>query len=536
MVTLAQMHPAERRRMEARMPPLAAHDVILRPLDDGQARDIVATVSAQQAVPALFEDLMAADWRSRIAALRRLRTGPDGLLELVQPMHRRFQFALFEAVCDRPGHPRLDPARIASAGIVIRRRRGITRMGWLRASKSIKGWQTLLDGERDPDPARAGAAHPSNAALRELIATRRAAAVPLEETAFTLFTAPPEVCAALGKTVLFAPIPVVSSEVSDEPPPTIDFLALPDADTAELIGHLSSYLKYRGQPKALPLADAPLSGTWDVLSSATRKANGDLYSFGVFLHQCASELDLFGSGPAAMELRRLLSGIELPLELDDAGRTTRSTDATSFMRDATAILLAGEPNQKNVRMPLSWPAIDGDKGAQLTRTALACLSDQHARVAPPLPKFSNDAHQYAVRGFVRLTGHDDCPEKLVWSIESEPFRIAPWWDGDGPGITISLPDLGKLKKTKPSVSFVMPAEIANALQGDPLDLSEGKGSKDGPGIAWLCSFSIPYITICAFIVLNIFLSLFDLIFQWMLYIKVCIPIPTPPSGDDGGHG
>jgi hypothetical protein len=536
MVTLAQVHPAERRRMEARMPPPPAHEVILRPLGAGQARDVITTITAQQPVPALFDDLKATDWRSRLAELRRLRTGVDGILELGQPIHRRFQFALFEAVCDRPGHPRLDPAKIESAGIVIRRRRGLTRMGWLRASKSIKGWQTLLDSERDPDPARAGAGHPANAALRELAAARRAPVEPLEETSHTLFTAPPEVCAALGRTVLFAPISVVSSEVSDEPPPRIDFLALGDLETAELIGHLSSYLKYRGQPKALPLAGSLLRSEWNVLSSETRRSNGDLYAFGLFLHQCASELDLFGPGPAAQELRRLLSGIELPLEVDESGRTTSSIDVTSFARDATAILLAGEPNEKNVSMPLSWPGIDGEKGAQLSRAALACLSDQHARVAPRLPKFSNDAHQYVVRGFIRVKRHDHCPEKLVWSVESEPFRIAPWWDGDGPGITINLPDLGKLKKTKPSVSFAMPAEIANVLQGDPLDLSEGKGSKDGPGIAWLCSFSIPYITICAFIVLNIFLSLLNLIFQWMLYIKICIPIPAASSGDDGGGG
>ena len=39
--------------------------------------------------------------------------------------------------------------------------------------------------------------------------------------------------------------------------------------------------------------------------------------------------------------------------------------------------------------------------------------------------------------------------------------------------------------------------------------------------------SIPIITICAFIVLNIFLSLFDLFFSWMLFIKICLPIPVP---------
>jgi len=537
MVTLAQMHPAERRRMEARMPPPAAHEVILRPLGNGHAREVIATISAQQAVPALFDDLKASDWQGRIAAMRRLRIGDDGLLELSQPLHRKFQFALFEAVCDRPGQPRLDPAKIESAGIVIRRRRGATRLGWLRTSKAIKGWRPLLDAERDPDPARSSEAHPANAALRDIIASRRAAQEPLEETVHTLFTAPPDVCQALGRTVLFAPVPVVSSETSDEPPPSIDFLALSAKDTADIVDHLSSYLKQRNQSKALPRAHDLLDPEWDALSPGTRASNPDLHSFAVFLHQCTAELDLFGDGNAAKELRRLLSTIELPTEFDGLDRVTKSTDATSFIRDATAILLAGETNAKQVRMPFRWPVVDREMGERMTLAALRCLSEQHARVVPPQPKFADDAHQYVVRGFVRVTGHAECPAKLVWSIESEPFRIAPWWDGDGPGTTIGLPPLDKLKKTKPSVSFAMPPEIANVLKGDPLDLSEGKGSKEGPGIAWLCSFSIPYITICAFIVLNIFLSLLDLIFRWMLWIKVCIPIPTPPpAGNDGGGG
>src|SRR5690606_9217674 len=164
------------------------------------------------------------------------------------------------------------------------------------------------------------------------------------------------------------------------------------------------------------------------------------------------------------------------------------------------------------------------------------LSDQYARLAPAQPKFADDASQYASRGFLLVCGHDGCPERPVWSNESGPFRIAPLWDGAVPGTTIHLPVLGKLKKVKPSVSFAMPPEIANLLKGNAKDLSEGKGSAFGPNIAWICSFSIPYITICAFIVLNIFLTLFDIIFRWMMYIKVCIPIPLPPSASDEGDG
>ncbi len=36
------------------------------------------------------------------------------------------------------------------------------------------------------------------------------------------------------------------------------------------------------------------------------------------------------------------------------------------------------------------------------------------------------------------------------------------------------------------------------------DLALGKGPSAGPAISWICGFNIPIITICAFIVLNIF--------------------------------
>jgi hypothetical protein len=78
---------------------------------------------------------------------------------------------------------------------------------------------------------------------------------------------------------------------------------------------------------------------------------------------------------------------------------------------------------------------------------------------------------------------------------------------------------------KPNVAFEMPPELANLLQGDMKKLKDGEGSTAGLDLGWICSFSIPIITICAFIVLNIFLSLFNLIFGWLAFIKICIPVP-----------
>jgi hypothetical protein len=76
----------------------------------------------------------------------------------------------------------------------------------------------------------------------------------------------------------------------------------------------------------------------------------------------------------------------------------------------------------------------------------------------------------------------------------------------------------------------MPEDLFNQMQRDPKNSVKGDSTSPGGislGLMWLCSFNIPVITICAFIVLNIFLSLFDLFFSWMMFIKICIPIPFP---------
>ena len=149
---------------------------------------------------------------------------------------------------------------------------------------------------------------------------------------------------------------------------------------------------------------------------------------------------------------------------------------------------------------------------------------------PGRPKYDGAGPLYAVRPFIRVRCHDNCPSRLVWSDYSELFRILPWWDGDGPATKIPLPDPRDFRKMKPNVSFEVPPSLANLLRGKPSDMLKNPPSPSSGGgleIMWICSFSIPIITICAFLVLGIFLSLFDLIFFWMAFIKICIPIPKP---------
>jgi hypothetical protein len=141
-------------------------------------------------------------------------------------------------------------------------------------------------------------------------------------------------------------------------------------------------------------------------------------------------------------------------------------------------------------------------------------------------RFDDSEARYVLRAFVRLKPEAGCPPKTIWSDYSEPFVIAPWYEGATAPAQIPLPDVSLLKALKPNVSFLLPPKLQTLLGGDPKKMKDGELS-DSPSldIGWICSFSIPIITLCAFIVLNIFLSLFDLFFRWMFYIKICIPFP-----------
>jgi hypothetical protein len=58
-----------------------------------------------------------------------------------------------------------------------------------------------------------------------------------------------------------------------------------------------------------------------------------------------------------------------------------------------------------------------------------------------------------------------------------------------------------------------------------LNLSGGSGGDCDPDGGMVCNFSIPIITICAMIVLMIFVKLFDIIFFWMPFFRICFPLP-----------
>jgi hypothetical protein len=526
------------------------------------APPLIVRRTDQDFVEGLLEDLASDQRRAALQAAVppvARKAGRDRY-RLLQPVQRVFHLAVLEAFCDRPGQPPLDPAGIDSAGLVVRRLDGDRELAWVTAGKRHFGWERTdpaVDPEADrrPLPFSVGHAHvdallPANRKSLGAGAARVAADTPVTERVYPLFVAPPDVCHAAGRTLLFGNVPVTSTDQAEpvgtgvaDPQkfPSSPGYGTDPQERAQLRDHLVHYLKASAGAKTLPLAGSLVSGAW--LSSAAATQNDDeqakqfgrLGTFLLLLQQLDVEFDAFGTSAEARALRKVLDRftVETDVSLGLGQVRVDRAPAGEFLEKAKRILHDGET--LTLRMPDRWSTVGTTLADQLFQASLACLERRYRTLRPGRGRYDDPDAEYVVRAFVRLKpAKPGCPAQLVWSARSTPFTIAPWYEsGDAAPTMVTLPDLfdrNVLKSLKPNVAFTLPPKLAKLLQGDPKKLMEGEGSSDGWTIGWICSFSIPIVTLCAFIVLNIFLSLLNIIFFWLPFLKVCIPIPKskPP--------
>lgn len=529
----------------------AAHPVRLRTAAIGAAAgapQLILERTDEEFIPAIFAELSSAALRAKLlGSIAKTRT-TNSVLKLYQPVQRVFNVALFEVICDVPGQPRFDPERIESAGMVVRRvwrdGNGLPHLdaleGWRQDGTAFKEWvkfDTTGEREMDPDPAlravpRVG--HPDVDRRLRLLRVRKER---LSEDFTPLFTAPPDVCAALGKTIMFGVIPVASGEQS-EAPANVNYTA---ADVAEM---LSPMLKESGNSLNLTV---PRANEW---LSASDADDPRLAPWINLLRQLVIELDAFGTSVESTALFAALEALQLPhgTTYRSGGEVLRQHAAVLVNRDDQPAARPGIawPGHPRVQMPSEWPAVITAKSNAIAAAARAALESRLAAVVQPRsPRYDpqkrpakkvrtgyydETGQMYRLQAFVRVRHHDNCPTHLVWSAPSDPFAIAPWYEGGGaPPMHVALPDptdRAFLKSLKPNVSFAVPGNLMDMLQkNSPKDLLDGKGSKGSMEIDWVCGFNIPTITICAFICLSIILSILDIFLSWMAFVKICIPVP-----------
>ena len=445
---------------------------------------------------------------------------------LFQPVHRTFYVALLEAVCDTFNIPELQPRlsdrQIHSAGLVVRR---IGSNGVIEAwqteiqpdARRQKGWfpLTALTLDLDPDPVYHKAFQSTGQV--ELDRQLQATAIARQESVSSLYVAPPDLCNHLNRTVLYGVVPVTSNEVSEVPP------VIPNGAISDAINDLLPYYLRSGGKRSEPNFGVALTE-----KNAVKKDTKDtkVQPFIDTLRQLKFHFQAFDNAALMTELNQLT--VQL--------RNNATKPLGMLLQEATNTLVDRQPGQ--VELPEQWPEIASDRSQRIFNLLQANLLNRLSEVSAQEGRFEDSDRTYQVRAFIRLHRPTPCPPQIIWSTPSPAFAIAPWYaNSDVAPVKVALPDITDfqtLKKLKPSVAFSVPASLFNFLKKQDPDPT--KILKDGPkddsnsdssglDIAWICSFNIPIITLCAYIVLNLFLSLFNIIFWWIFMVKICIPIP-----------
>lgn len=623
-------------------PPHEPHAVVLRGLGAerglGPAQPTLVARTEDDFVAAVQALLAEQGGAAKLAdAMALLPRDDQGHFKFYPPVQRVHQLVLVEACCAQPGFPRVDPRRIDSAGMVIRRpvvdahsptpswlgwqRRGEQPVGWVQlAARPAHGVVAELD---EPDAERrqphelTGNAH-IDAKLQELVRRKSASPVantPPSERVIPLHPLPEALCKALGRTVLLGYLPVATDEVVDSDEPT---RGAPDAaEVQALQDHLMHYLRW-APAKALPRARDAIDPSW--LEAIGQAPDGVGEVAGTLaqgrwvqtLMQLHLEFDITSTEPEAAGLQQAFGGYRVAYvddsaqaaasflvnewltELCKAAPTWQSTQAAQlvadvfdvrfrtpvvvalyavwvahgrprmdgaalsdweaewlvlerirrflagstlrpaldFVRDAIDVLTGDATPSKTVVQPDFWGDVQYAVDEAFASAAAARVRQREASMFSGAGKrLSEPGTPLAVRCFVRLKSPEGCPPTLAWSAYSDLFSVAPWWEtGSAKPRVIDMPDpfdRGVLRKLKPNIGFAMPGRLGNLMSPSNIDkLKNGdKPSEGGFDIDWICGFNIPIITLCALIVLMIFLQLMNIIFWWLPFIKICLPIP-----------
>ncbi len=543
---------------------MVTHEIFVRGVDlsGTEHRAPVIVQMHDDDFPARFLTDLASPRQPQISNSRVINTS---LQPLYQPVQRLLNVAMVDLHCNTLVYPRVDPTHILSAGVVIRRvflRAGVnggapyndfaTMSAWMRSPSGQYSWVKLSADQEDcdPDPMKRPQLLSGQLDLDRQLASLFLATASTEGTS-AAFAAPPATNAALGRTVVYAVVPTASSEVADTPPrqPV-------QIDPVGLLNSLPALLRssqYTSAPQA-PAANAAVDFRWmsdDFLNAVyppgssgnpatpVPNSNADVFrGFTTALRMLQSVFGAFDGSNAGDAILDVLNQHAVTF----ADQSTMAMG--NFYKAAKATLLDYDPGTSGtatppvLTMPVAWDSLnDGDQNALITAMS-AALGPRSQTLLTPQGRFQDSSRLYRLRMFFRIKGETpSCPPQLVWSHYSEPFRIAAWHEtGDRMHPPVPLPDPAAMKNARPNCAFQVPANLMSAMQGSSISgLMSGSGGGPSLKLDWICGFNIPLITICAFFVLNIFLSLLNIVFFWLPFIKICIPFPSVSSAspDEG---
>ncbi len=500
-------------------------------------------------------------------------------LVLRLPMHKSFYVVSCAIICDRLGHPALDPQKIKSAGFVIRRHTSNGEQSWMLEDDEVLGWETTPTGDRDPDVNRRLCCDKA----------RRISGVSLGGVAKTSMNSEPiatytgeqthplhpvKIHDAQGKchTILHGYLPLGGTYNFRQPQGKSVF----DADS------LADFQRITAAQLPWPFGFLPPSPgaavvkTW--LGEHTRPVNQGRPTAGFFelLKVLINRYHLGKTGLNDNErleqwaarqyfYNEALAATLSPANFNDSNRLSFANAQQYTLLEWLNTLFTGDTNRLIEYMAQQEKRLDEYVGtnfifdqlpartsgnatfafyitaadAQELRTLLdQRVLDQAVSKANeiPMPKFTQGKDDvYQVIPFVRIA--DACGnEQVVWAeaaARTELFRVAAPFDPNAsrPSV-IQMPSLSDLKGgLAKGVSMITPPDTFGLLNA--LNLKKGaskdvlpSGTPSSMGIQWICSFSLPAITLVAMILLMIMISLLNIVFFWMPFVRICLPFPT----------
>ena len=156
-----------------------------------------------------------------------------------------------------------------------------------------------------------------------------------------------------------------------------------------------------------------------------------------------------------------------------------------------------------------------------------------------LPRFAQGPEElYAVVPFLRYRDPQGC-ERVAWGQASLPFRVAAPFDPEASRpCLIQIPSLKDLRRgSAKGAAFLLPADVAKKIHQFSPDMPpEQEGWGASFGVMWIFSLSIPIVTFCAMLLLMLIVYVLNLIFFWLPYVFVAIPLFFGKVFRTGGQG
>ncbi|AHE99893.1 hypothetical protein [Thioalkalivibrio paradoxus] len=478
----------------------------------------------------------------------------DESVVLRLPIHRSFYLISCEIACDRPGFPALDPARIASAGFVIRSVRGNEEHAWMLEDGAALGWQPAAAEPRDPDARRRLCPDGS-------VRPRQDTPTYSGEETHPLHPVVTRDRNGKCRTVLYGYLPLGGFHYYQHSAGETPFDAASERSVQQALE--------RQLPWPFGLREAPARRRWRDGDACHVEGGRPTMAFFELLRMLVNRYHLGEAGIVENAgLEELLGEVRfLNVRRGRESEQVRPRESLAeYLRSCAGHggdnpLLRWIIGQEDTMdrhggaAPLAQlpdatqPASDSSgsieyrlefteaQAARLRELLLARVSGQLTERARevPIPKFQQGRHDlYQVVPFVRVLDGDG-REHLVWATagqRSRRFRVAAPFDPEAsrPAV-IQMPGLADLKRgLAKGVSMITPADTFNLI--DRIKFKKGvtadavpDSAPPGGTLQWICSFSLPVVTLVAMILLMIMVSLLNILFWWLPWVRICLPFP-----------